>query len=199
MPFALRRRGICSVHACQHTKRHRHVVDAARNRTGRVEGQSQRHDASPTDQPERRLEAGDTGRRRWIPNRATGVRSDADHGIRGGNRNANPAPRSRVVRLHIVRVPIWPPSELIAGPDANSDMFVLARMTAPASRRRSSQTRPEMGSSLPAAPIRLWSACSRCRCCPSRRWGRRAKANAFPSISALRRVDAPARPPADSP
>ena len=58
--FCRRRRGgICVVDGGQHVQGQREVLDRARHRPGRVEGQRQRNDAVPAEQAESRFEADD--------------------------------------------------------------------------------------------------------------------------------------------
>ena len=83
----------------------------------------------------RRLEADDAVGRGRAANRSAGVGAEADRRV-APRRSTTPVPPDEPdgVRADRAGLRVCPPSELCAPPDANSDMFTLARMIAPASR-----------------------------------------------------------------
>ena len=102
--LALLRRRVRRIDDGQQAERHGDIRYAARHWAAGVEAQGQRDDAASTEEPVRRLQAGDPVGGRRPANGSAGVRAESQRRVRRRDRDAGAARRSRRRAREVVRI-----------------------------------------------------------------------------------------------
>ena len=171
----------------------RAIGDAARHRPGGVAGVRDRHDALLRPAAGRRPEADDAAQRRGNAHRAAGVRADAAGHHARAHRDAGAAARAAGNAARVVRIARRAERGVVVGDAVRELVQVgLAEDERAGVEQPLHDRRVALRAVLRAAPAcRRWSACRRCRGCPSARAARRAARRALRHAPAWR----PRRPP----